>query len=85
MKWDNLNQVTTNIHENNVHTEGIMIKEVKRDIDMNATIHERTLSLYNTTDSRYIGKKWQRRFPIFSVIKRLIQIFLIWKRRNILI
>lgn len=42
MKWDNLNQVATNIHENNVHTEGIMIKEVKRDIDMNATIHERT-------------------------------------------
>ena len=45
MEWNNLNKVTTNIHGNNVvnHTGGIMIQKVKRGIDMNATIQERTL------------------------------------------
>ena len=73
MEWDNLNQVTTNIHGNNVanHTKGIMIQEVKRDINMNATIQERLLHLYNMTDSRRVGTRVAEKIPPFHLYKKV--------------
>ena len=73
MDWDNLNKVTTNIHGNNVvnHTGGIMIQEVKRDIDMNATIQEITMPLHNRADSRHAGAKALEKIPPFQLYNKI--------------
>ena len=73
MEWDNLNKITTNIHGNNVvnHTGGIMIQEVKRDVDMNSPTQERTLPLYKRADSRRVNTKVAEKIPPFQLYKRV--------------
>ena len=73
MDWDNLNNVTTNIHGNNVvnHTGRIMIQEVKRGIDVNATIQERTLPFCNRADSRHFETKVTEKIPPFQIYKKI--------------
>ena len=78
MEWDNLNKITTNIHGNNVvnHTGGIMIQEVKRDVDMNSPTQERTLPLYTRVDSRSVNTKFAEKIPPFQLYKRVSPTFL---------
>jgi len=50
-EWDNLNQITTNIHGVNMinHTGGIMIQEVKCELD---TVQSRNLPIYQRNQTR---------------------------------
>ena len=62
MEWDNMNKLTTNIHGNNVvnSTGGIMIQEVKSDVDPSS--RARTLPVYDQSKTRSlksdVPKSW---------------------------
>ena len=80
MEWDNMNKLTTNIHGNNVvnSTGGIMIQEVKSDVDPSS--RARTFPVYDRSKTRSLKSDVPEKlaeFNLYSRVRFLRMLFMI--------
>ncbi|XP_069136919.1 uncharacterized protein [Argopecten irradians] len=65
-EWDNLNKITTNVHESNIINSagGIIIQETKPDVDVS---HHRTLPTFNRTKERRLTSDTTETLPAMNL------------------